>query len=416
MTIEIEEQLLSTFLVSPDSWFGAKGLVLEMFTIPPHRQIFQSINSVLERDTKFDIVTVGECLEEKSGGSWVARLVDMCDRNVAVPENVQAYSDILIRAHRKALERHAAERYLRDVNDGDDDALGRLMTAVAHPDDDHETEIKDSLVKVVERVDDLAEGRIAPGVKSGIDKLDSITGEFQRGDLIILAARTSVGKTAVACNFALNVPGAVGFVSAEQNALQLTQRMISMRGQVSLSEMRTGKVRDWAAITTAVESLHQEQILIYDKPMPTIEEVTQVATRWKFERDIQILFVDYLQYIQSSAGDAKHERVADVSGKLKALARRLDIPVVTLAQVNRNVESRQTKIPGLSDLRDSGDIEQDADMVIFVYRESIYSDVPDNEIQFIVAKHRNGPIGRCIATWVPERMLVTNAANQGAII
>jgi replicative DNA helicase len=413
-TTQIEEQLLSTILIEPACLYSL-DLEPEMFGSSMTRDIYTAIREVVEQDKDLDPVIVAEFLAKRDDSkNWLLTLMEMNERSVAIPKNIESYANIIKQQHQHRRDLQAAQRFLNEVKEGEEGALNNLLSIMLRSDGSHEAHISDSLNAVVEHVDQLQQGLVEPGVKSGICQLDNVTGGFQAGDLIVLAARTSVGKTAVMCNFAVNGNCSTGIISAEQSAQQLAQRMVSIVADVTAGHMRTGYLtgEETTNMISGATKLTDRDIWIYDKALPSIEEVCQIANQWKWQHDIKILYVDYLQYIQSNNGDAKYQRIADVTAKLKALAKRLNIPVVALAQVNRNVEQRNEKRPGLSDLRDSGDIEQDADQVIFAYRDAMYvKNIADNEIELILDKNRHGPRTIARAVWIPERMKIGNPAR-----
>jgi replicative DNA helicase len=250
------------------------------------------------------------------------------------------------------------------------------------------------------------------GIPSGFIDLDRITGGFQRSDLIILAARPSMGKTSLALNIAENVAippavrrgdqaaqgGIVAVFSIEMSKSQLAARMLATESAVDSSRLRQGRLSesDWRKITHAIGILGDAPIYIDDTPGISIVELRSKARRLHADRQLDLVVVDYLQLINGSGTDNRVQEVSEISRSLKALARELDVPVLALSQLSRAVESRSPKIPQLSDLRESGSIEQDADLVLFIYREDFYDRESEKKgiAELHVAKHRNGPTGQ----------------------
>ncbi|TSD05464.1 MAG: replicative DNA helicase, partial [Parcubacteria group bacterium Athens0714_12] len=258
-----------------------------------------------------------------------------------------------------------------------------------------------------ERIDDLnKEGGGLRGLSTGFNDLDNMLAGFQKSDLIILASRPSAGKTSLALNFARNIAvknkKIVGIFSLEMSKEQLVDRLICSEAGIDLWKMRTGKLshredsNDFTHLGKAFGVLGETLIYIDDSPSATILEISTKARRLKSEHGLDFIVIDYLQLMQGRASiENRVLEVAEISRGLKAIARELDIPVLALSQLSRAVESRHPPIPKLSDLRESGSIEQDSDVVMFIYREAMYKkDTPRRHIADIhIAKHRNGPTG-----------------------
>jgi replicative DNA helicase len=241
------------------------------------------------------------------------------------------------------------------------------------------------------------------GVSTGFRDLDQLTAGFQKSDLIIIAARPSMGKTALALNIAYNaatmaenfVP--VAFFSIEMSKEQLVRRLFASEGRIDASRLRTGRMQalEWGQLNQAAGTLIDVPIHIIDRARATSLEIKAQARRMKSRHGIGLIVVDYLQLMRDPRAKSREQEIARISSDLKAMAKELDVPVVALSQLNREVEKRPNKRPNLSDLRESGSLEQDADVVIFIYRDELYKkDSPDKGIAEVrVAKQRNGPIG-----------------------
>jgi len=268
--------------------------------------------------------------------------------------------------------------------------------------------IKDHLEEAFERIDKLHRGDgMTRGVSTGFVDLDNYLAGFQKSDLVILAARPSLGKTTLALDFAryaaIKNKRPVAIFSIEMSKEQLVDRLICSQAEVDLWKMRTGKLsgegpnNDFQKIQIALDELSVAPILIDDTPAPTVMQMRTMARRLQAEHDVGLIVIDYLQMIQPrNPSDSPVQQMTEISRNLKALARELNLPILALSQLNRAVESRSPAIPKLSDLRDSGAIEQDADVVLFIYRED--KDKRDSErkniAEITIAKHRNGPIGK----------------------
>lgn len=263
--------------------------------------------------------------------------------------------------------------------------------------------IKDVLMEVFDKVETLFNQKgSTTGVKSGFVDLDKMTSGFQRSDLIIVAARPSVGKTAFALNIAQNIgvreKETVAIFSLEMGAAQLVQRMICAEANVDAGRLRTGflEPEDWEKLTMAIGSLSEANIYIDDSPSVTVADIRAKCRRLKKEKGLGMILIDYLQLIHGRGkGDNRQQEVSEISRTLKQIARELNVPVIALSQLSRGVEQRQDKRPMMSDLRESGSIEQDADIVAFLYRDDYYDKESEkkNIIEIIIAKQRNGPVG-----------------------
>ena len=245
---------------------------------------------------------------------------------------------------------------------------------------------------------------------SGLQKLDRALGCFRNGDLIVFGARPSIGKTAVMLNFALSAKKPVGIISTEQGRVQMGARTMSIDSRVSLHKQRTAALdkSDWQNMTKCLSKMRDVKAWLNDKPSATINDILRQARKWKQLHNIGALYVDYIQHIPGDNRIPRHLQVESTVVALKNLARELDIPVVALAQVNRKVEDRTDKRPFMSDLKDSGSIEQEADQIALIYRDEVYNDPSPLQgiIEFNIAKNRHGPIGKLDAVWLGEYLLV----------
>jgi replicative DNA helicase len=251
------------------------------------------------------------------------------------------------------------------------------------------------------------------GIATGFTELDKITAGFQRNDLIIVGARPSVGKTAFALNISQNVATKTGenvaIFSLEMGAEQLVMRMLCAEGNIDAQRLRTGSLtdEDWGKLTMAMGSLSNAGIFIDDTPGIRVSEIRAKSRRLKQEQGgLGMILIDYLQLVQGSgrSGENRQQEVSEISRSLKALARELEVPVIALSQLSRGVEQRQDKRPMMSDIRESGSIEQDADIVAFLYRDDYYDKESENKniIEIIIAKQRNGPTGTVSLAFIKE--------------
>ncbi|MBS0200316.1 MAG: AAA family ATPase, partial [Proteobacteria bacterium] len=304
-----------------------------------------------------------------------------------------------------------------------DDAIRDLM-ALVKAEAGCEYTLRQALIAAMDDVDAaIAAGGKLRGVATGFDRMDKRLGGWHRGDLVFIGARPSMGKTALMVNLAINAAKAghsVGIISGEQSAMQVGQRAASSESSVHAERMRNGDLDEeaWPKLTDAMSMLVNQRVRIYDRSAPTIEEIERVARRWKQEHGIEVLFVDYLQRIRVPGAKARNEEVGEAARRLKTLARDLDIPIVCLAQVKAEVDSRSDARPGLADIANSDEATREADLIAFLYRAEVYwkgdCECPESGIaEFNVMKYRHGPTCRCRLRFHGETMRFDNLAEYG---
>ncbi|MFC4810104.1 replicative DNA helicase [Paenibacillus sp. GCM10023250] len=412
--MEAEQAVLGAVLLQTEALITAmERLRSEDFYLPSHQLIYEAMVDLGENNQPIDLVTLTsylqdrQQLEEIGGVSYLAKLGNA----VPTAANVDYYAQIV---EEKSMLRRLIRTATNIVSDGyaaaDDvglmlsDAEARIMELSNRRSSTGFISIRDVLMEVFERVEHLYSNKGgATGIPSGFSDLDKMTSGFQRSDLIIVAARPSVGKTAFALNIAQNVGvrarETVAIFSLEMSAGQLVQRMICAESNVDAGRMRTGYLEgdDWEKLTMAIGSLSEAQIYIDDTPGITVADIRAKCRRLKKERGLGMILIDYLQLIQGRGkpGENRQQEVSEISRTLKQIARELEVPVIALSQLSRGVEQRQDKRPMMSDLRESGSIEQDADIVAFLYRDDYYDKESEkkNIIEIIIAKQRNGPVG-----------------------
>lgn len=415
-SLDAERGLLGALLLKPEVIHDVGDTVrAESFYAEKHRLIFEAMRELSERGEPIDILSLSErlsalgTLERVGGRSYLAELA----ASAPSPANFAHYADLVSRKHvmRSLIDAayeitEAAYDEARDVSELLDDAEKRVYaignSAVSH----RFLALKEKLGDAWDRIEALGkkEGGIR-GVPTGFPELDNLLSGLHPSDLILLAARPSVGKTSLALdiarNTAVNHKTPVGIFSLEMSSEQLVDRMLAAQSYVDSWKMRTGAIRaeaDFAKIRDALETLSKAPIFIDDKPGNNILAMRAVARRLKREHDVGLIIVDYLQLMaptNTRASDSLVQQVTEISRSLKSLARELNVPVLALSQLSRAVEQRGGK-PRLSDLRDSGSLEQDADVVMFIHREDKRnpdSDKP-NIAEILIEKHRNGPTGK----------------------
>ena len=444
-SVEAEQAVIGGLLLDNRAWEQiADQLTEDDFYRHDHRLLFNAIKELEIKSQPFDAVTLSEWLEqnmqlEEAGGlAYLGRLA----RETPSAANIKAYAGIVRersilrqliavgsdittsafqpegRESRELLEE--AEKRVFEI--AEQDMRGRSGMQ----------DIKVLLTRTVEKIDHLfeTEGAIT-GLPTGFDKFDEMTTGLQPGDLIIVAGRPSMGKTTFAMNLAENAAighkAPVAVFSMEMPGEQLAMRMISSLGRIDQHHIRTGQLtdEDWPRITSAVHMLSEAKLFVDDTPAMTIGEIRARARRMKRKHDLGLIVVDYLQLMQVRGGsENRATEISEISRGLKALAKELHVPVIALSQLNRSLEQRPDKRPIMSDLRESGAIEQDADLIVFIYRDEVYNeDSPQKGIaEIIIAKQRNGPIGKSMLTFlgkytkfenfIPE-MYANEPYNQG---
>jgi len=418
--VEAEEAVLGSILIDRDAIVKvAPFLKAEDFYREKNGWIYAAMLDLYDRHEPADFVTLCDEMErrgqldEVGGREYLTALLN------AVPTAVHAefYGRIVERCATLRRLIHAAGQiaaigYQENVEA--DEAIDQAEQILFQVAQRRQTKdfiaLKEALHTYAEELDALhAQKEHIVGVPTGFIDLDRLLGGLRRSDLIILAARPSAGKTALAMGIAHNAAKAgvpVGIFSLEMSADQLVQRLISMEARIDSHRLGTGYFdeEDWQGITQAMAVLAEEPIFIDDTASITVMELRTKARRLKAEQDIGLIVIDYLQLMQGRGIENRVQEVSEISRALKGLARELDIPVLTVSQLSRAVESRTDHMPVLSDLRESGSIEQDADVVIFIHRDKMYNentakgDVADVK----VAKHRNGPTDTVHLRFFPE--------------
>jgi len=411
--IEAEQAVLGSILLDNNALIAvSEFLQPEDFYRKNHQIIYNAAIDIYERNEPVDLVTLATYLQDKKLVEAAGGLIYLTELANGVPsaENAEHYGR---RIEEKAILRrliNAANTILKKGYEGDEEIAELLDIAESKIFEVSQrkmgkafTEIKDVLLDTFNRIESLHNSRgDVTGLPSGYHELDRMTSGFQKSDLIIIAARPSVGKTAFALNIAQNIgvhtKKPVAIFSLEMSKDQLVQRMLCAEANIDANRLRTGKLQeeDWPKLTMAMGRLADAPIFIDDSANVTVLEMRAKLRRLQSEHGLGIVIIDYLQLLNSHRrSDNRQQEISEISRSLKALARELDVPVIALSQLSRAVESRQDKRPMMSDIRESGSIEQDADIVGFLYRDDYYNKDSDkqNIIEIIIAKQRNGPVG-----------------------
>lgn len=434
-SVEGEQAVLGGLMLDNSRLDAVHEIVSETdFYRQDHRLIFRAMVRLQEQSQPLDAITLSEALEghgelERAGG--LSYLVEMA-ANTPSAANITAYANIVReRSTLRQLIAAATEISQSSLNPAGLDADDLLQLAekrVAQIAEDRPKEgglqpVEGLLRTTVKRIDELFQLDAAiTGVPSGLDDLDERTAGWQKGELIVLAARPSMGKTALALNFVeaalFAQPQPVLVFSMEMPSTALIMRMLSSLGRIDQTRMRNGKLtqEDWPKLTTAVTKLRDKPLFIDDTPGLTPQELRARARRIAREHgNPGLIMVDYLQLMQvAGSSEGRTQEISEISRSLKALAKEFDCPVVALSQLNRGVEQRPNKRPMNSDLRESGAIEQDADIILFIYRDEYYNeDSKDKGIsELIIGKQRNGEIGTVRAAFIGKYTRFENLAPE----
>jgi len=430
-SLEAERAVLGAILLDRESLPKAIELLRPAdFYKEGHRKIFDATLALFERNEPVDLLTVSEelkrraTLEEVGGAAALASLVE----EAATAAHLLSYGAIV---REKALLRDLiriatgiiGQSYEArdDVDKLLDDAerlifqiSERRMQGTAIP-------VRSILKGTFEQIEKLYDQKEhITGLATGFGKLDEMTSGFQSSDFIIIAGRPSMGKTAFAMNIAkyagVRNHKRVLVLSLEMSKEQLVQRLLCAEGRVDSHKVRTGYLdtRDWTSLTNAAGRLAEAPIFIDDSPALSVLEARAKARRMKAEHGLDMIVIDYLQLMRGRNPESRQQEISEISRSLKALAKEIDVPVVALSQLSRAVESRQSKEPQLSDLRESGALEQDADLILFLYRPDRYGlqkEEDERMADVIIGKQRNGPTGVIKLTFIPEYASFENRAE-----
>lgn len=413
-SVEAEEAVLGAVLVNPQSLGRIVEFINpESFYKPAHRIIYQTMLDLFRRNEPIDIVTVSECLrnDEKLEAVGGRAYINDLALNVVTTANVEFYAKIVQEKEiKRALINAGSEIVSMSYENEDtsvvlDNAQKLIFNIAAQKDVGDMVPIADLIVSSYEQIESRYNNKDElVGITTGFYDLDEVTSGLQKSDLIILAARPSMGKTAFALNLAQNVAmkakKGVAIFSLEMPKIQIAKRMLCAEAEVDTRRTNNGHVdlKDFQKLTEAMERLADARLYIDDTAGVTATDIKAKCRRLMLEeKDLGLIVIDYLQLMEGGGNpNDRNQQISAISRSLKGLARELNVPIIALSQLSRGVEARTDKRPMLSDLRDSGAIEQDADIVMFIYRDEYYNkDEVENKgkAELIIAKHRNGPVG-----------------------
>ncbi|HBO98012.1 MAG TPA: replicative DNA helicase [Candidatus Omnitrophica bacterium] len=428
--IDAEKSVLGSLLIDEEAIGSAIEILDETwFYEQANRQIFKAILELYNQRKNVDLITLSDklkndgALEQIGGVSYLSFLIDL----VPSAANVEHYANIvkekgILRRLIKNATNIIAESYgsTGNVEEVVDNAERLIFEVADLKQRSQSVHIKDLVRQSIEKLDFLYQRKQhVTGIPTGFEKFDHMTSGLQNSDLIIIAGRPSMGKSALAISMAeyvgIEQKQGVAVFSLEMSKEQLVQRMLCSQARVDAHKVRSGFLSpsDWPKLTAAAGRLSESKIFIDDTPAISVLELRAKARRLKANQGIELIILDYLQLMRSTVqSESRQQEISEISRSLKALARELSIPVIALSQLSRAVESRQDHKPQLSDLRESGAIEQDADLVVLLMREEYYNPTEENKgvADVHIAKQRNGPVGTVKLAFIKEYMRFENLA------
>ena len=434
-SLAAEQAVLGGLLLDNAAWDQVADRLNEGdFHLFDHRLIFRAIDELVEKRQPFDVLTLSDLLRSKSEikDTNILAYLGTLANDTPSAANIKAYADIvreksvlrqLVQAGTEIATSGLSQEG-KDINQLLDQAEQKIFQITDHGAQAGQgfVNIKALLKTTVEQIDELFErDNHITGIPSGFDEFDRKTAGLQDGELIIIAGRPSMGKTSLAMNIveyaALRHNACVAIFSMEMPARSLTMRMLSSMGRIDQQRVRTGRLTDddWPRLTSAVSMLSEAKLFVDDAAALSPTELRARARRLKREHGLSLIVVDYLQLMKiSGTSENRATEISEISRSLKALSKELSVPIIALSQLNRSLEQRTDKRPMMSDLRESGAIEQDADLIVFIYRDEVYNeDSPDQgTAEIIVGKQRNGPIFKTRLTFLGQYTRFENYVSE----
>ena len=433
-SIEAEQSVVGAMLMDKDAITTASEIISGAdFYQTAYGVIFDSVVELYDEGKPVDLITLQDRLKEKDVPEEISSLEFVRDLVTAVPTsaNVKYYADIVAEK--------ATLRKLIKMNDEITNACylakepveaimerteKKVFELVQNRNTGDYVPIKQVVLNALEKIEKSSKTKgVVTGVQTGFIDLDYMTSGLQPSDLILVAARPSMGKTAFVLNIAQHAAfrqnKTVAIFSLEMSKEQLVNRLFALESYVDAQLLRTGNLKDsdWEKLIEGAGVIGQSKLIIDDTPGISISEMRSKCRKYKLEHGLDLIIIDYLQLMSGSVGgksESRQQEISEISRSLKALARELNVPVISLSQLSRAVEQRPDHRPMLSDLRESGAIEQDADVVMFIYRDDYYHKDTEhiNEAEIIIAKQRNGPIGTVTLTWLPQYTKFANSQRK----
>ena len=431
-SLEAEQSVIGSMIMDKEAIvIASETLIKEDFYHQQYGILFESMIELYNEEQPVDVVTLQNRLREKDVPAELSSMEFVGELVTAVPTsaNIKYYANIVkekatLRKLIKVNEEIANECYLQNesVDDIMADTEKKIFNLLQNKSGGDYVPIKTVVINALEKIEQASKTKgSVTGIATGFVDLDYRMSGLQPSDLILVAARPSMGKTA----FVLNIAQYVAFhsdmctaiFSLEMSKEQLVNRLFSLESRVDAQLLRSGNLADsdWEKLIEGAGTIGRSKLIIDDTPGISISELRSKCRKYKLEHDLKLIIIDYLQLMSGSGkSDSRQQEISDISRSLKSLARELNVPVIALSQLSRQVEQRPDHRPMLSDLRESGAIEQDADVVMFIYRDDYYNkDTPDKNIaEIIIAKQRNGPIGTVNLVWLPQYTKFANMVKN----
>ena len=430
-SLEAEESVLGSILLSSDAASDVMDkLIPEDFYVPAHRSVFSAIRDLFNGNQAIDAITVAEELRrvgelERVGGvAGITRLLDI----VPSAANVEFYAGI-VEEHSQRRELMKAGSTITDLALRLDDEIHGVLDraeqtvlgVAGRKVGDSMQQIGPLFFSTLEELENLeAQGSDVTGLSTGFTDLDRKLTGLHPANLIIIAARPAMGKSALTANIAMNVAldgnRPVAIFSLEMSKEEVAQRMLCSKARIDSMKLKTGQIGEmaWPRLTDAAGRLYDAPVFVDDSPVVTVTDIRAKSRRLKRKHGLDLIVIDYMQLMQGQTRENRQQEIAEISRSLKNLARELDVPIIAVSQLNRNLESREDKRPRLGDLRESGSLEQDADVVMFIYRDEYYHEQSDDRgiAEVMIAKHRAGSTGIVKMTFMPEYTLFANIGRD----
>ena len=433
-SIEAEQSVVGAMLMDKDAITSAAEIICgDDFYQTAYGVIFDSVVELFNEGKPVDLITLQDMLKEKDVPEEISSLEFVRELVAAVPTsaNVKYYAEIvaekaMLRKMIKMNEEIANACYIakEPVEAIMERTEKKVFELVQNRGSGDYVPIKQVVLNALEKIEKASKSKgTVTGIPTGFIDLDYKMSGLQPSDLILVAARPSMGKTAFVLNIAQHVAfkqnKTVAIFSLEMSKEQLVNRLFSLESYVDAQALRSGNLKDsdWEKLIEGAGTIGRSNLIIDDTPGISISEMRSKCRKYKLEHNLELIIIDYLQLMSGSVGgrsESRQQEISDISRSLKSLARELHVPVISLSQLSRAVEQRPDHRPMLSDLRESGAIEQDADVVMFIYRDDYYNKDTEhiNEAEIIIAKQRNGPIGTVVLTWLPQYTKFANSQRK----
>jgi replicative DNA helicase len=401
-------------LLTDNSAFAQCDLRADEFGDEQLRTIYQAIETLIGRGDAVNWLTVAEYLINQGAPDFHGLLASLLAETPAVSD-LEVYVTAVRRGHEIRKAQDIGDRLVNDsAQEGVIDSAIRDLMTLSMPAKRYDYSLNAAIKLAADEIDQAYQGKVI-GLTTGLMDLDSMLGGLHGGDLVIIGARPAMGKTALMLNMALAALLAgnnVGIFSGEQGVAQIGQRLLAIQGRVPIMRMRNGNMHeeDLTKLSAAGNSLQDRGLMIFDKPAPTLSDIVRKARHWCYTQGTKAIYLDYLQRVKTTSKAPRHEAIGEIAAGLKELARELNVPLVVLAQVNREVEKRTNKRPLMGDLKDSGTIEQEADQIFMLYRDEVYHDDTKDKglAEISIEKNRHGKTGRVDLVWKGECLRFEN--------